>query len=330
VGDAAEDSAAYIGGGYANGALAAFSTVGGGFRDTASAYGSTVGGGYHNTATYKFCTVGGGSENHANNYYSTVSGGLNNRASGYGSAVGGGWLNQAGASYSCVPCGYGDTVGSSAMHSMVFGRLVKTEESYRVIFFDSLNDGRFGINRDDDDGGVDYPVHIGTNTSNGNGAHLTEGGAWTNSSSREFKENFEALDGGAVLDMIDRLQMQSWEYRGTGERHIWPVAEDFVASFDVGTRRHDGSRENQYLAAGDVAGVALVGVQELYRMVRQFHTLARQWQTASDKLAEANRQIELQQAQIAQLQGMVQSLLASSDESRSESATLAEHHEGGR
>jgi hypothetical protein len=46
------------------------------------------------------------------------------------------------------------------------------------------------------------------------------------------------------------------------------VAEEFVEAFDVGViRESDGQRDDQYLAASDVAGVALAGVQELLKKI---------------------------------------------------------------
>ena len=59
------------------------------------------------------------------------------------------------------------------------------------------------------------------------------------------------------------MPVETWNYRGTDERYIEPVAEDFVEAFDVGTVRENGTRDNQYLSPGDVAGVALAGVKEL-------------------------------------------------------------------
>jgi len=54
-----------------------------------------------------------------------------------------------------------------------------------------------------------------------------------------------------------------WRYKDTDKRHIGPLAEDFVAAFDVGTiREQDGQREDHYLAAGDFAGIALRNVQQ--------------------------------------------------------------------
>jgi hypothetical protein len=42
------------------------------------------------------------------------------------------------------------------------------------------------------------------------------------------------------LAKIAALPVESWNYKNTTERHIGPVAEDFVAAFDVGTVKNDG------------------------------------------------------------------------------------------
>ena len=55
------------------------------------------------------------------------------------------------------------------------------------------------------------------------------------------------------------------------------MAEDFVAAFDVGTiRDSDGKRDDQYLAASDIAGVALAGVKELIQENRELRDLISQ------------------------------------------------------
>jgi hypothetical protein len=153
---------------------------------------------------------------------------------------------------------------------MAFGQGVYVTPPYRVYLFNSTNDGRLGLNRDSNDGGAAYPIHVGTITSNGNGAHLTNGGTWTNGSSRTFKENFQSLGANELMDKISRLELTSWNYKDSDEKHIGPMAEDFVAAFDVGTiRESDSSREDHYLAAGDVAGVALAGVQALLDRIEE-------------------------------------------------------------
>jgi hypothetical protein len=257
-----------IGGGANNSATASGSTVGGGAFNSVSNANSTVSGGYNNIAGGWRSAIGGGSYNQATGQTSTVSGGENNTASGSRAAVGGGFYHMVAGDYSVIPGGYADTATSAATYSLVFGRSVYVNTTSRVVFFDGAAPGRLGLNRDDRDGGIGYPLHIGTITTNGNGAYLTSGGVWTNGSSRTFKENFQPLDSGELLAKISNLSITSWNYKNTTEKHIGPVAEDFVGAFDVGViRETDSQRDNQYLSSSDVAGVALAGVQELLKKI---------------------------------------------------------------
>ena len=71
-----------------------------------------------------------------------------------------------------------------------------------------------------------------------------------------------------LLRKISGIPIESWNYKGSTEKHIGPVAEDFVGVFDVGViRERDGQRDDEYLAAKDVAGVALAGVKELLKKI---------------------------------------------------------------
>jgi len=108
-------------------------------------------------------------------------------------------------------------------------------------------------------------VGIGTATPNhpidtATGAHLTSGGTWTNSSSRTLKENFTALDPFEVLDKIDSLTIEQWNYKSEDASitHIGPVAEEFHAAFNTG-----GIEGDKTISTIDPAGVALLGIQGL-------------------------------------------------------------------
>jgi hypothetical protein len=291
----------FVGGGNQNLASGLESTVAGGINDTASASGSMVGGGQHNVTSGQTSTVGGGSLNRARGDYSTIAGGAGNEASGlysaicggagnsasaYGGFIGGGinnytkdysvvcggTLNCDSAFYSAIIGGYGDTISAYGGYvSMAFGRGVYVNDNYRIVFFDSLYPGSLNINRGGRDGTVySYPLQVGTNSSNGNGAYLSAGGVWTNGSSRTFKENFTPFDGTELLRKISNLSVTTWNYRNSTEKHVGPVAEEFVGAFDTGViRESDSKRDDQYLAAGDVAGVALAGVQELTKQIEE-------------------------------------------------------------
>ena len=102
-----------------------------------------------------------------------------------------------------------------------------------------------------------FPLSVGTNTSNGNGAHINPDGTYSSSSSRTFKEAFSAIDAGAILDRLLSLPIERWRYRGHETVwHIGPVAEDFYATFGLGA-------EDKYITTVDADGVALAAIQGL-------------------------------------------------------------------
>ena len=62
------------------------------------------------------------------------------------------------------------------------------------------------------------------------------GGSFTSLSDRRVKTAIEAIDPGAILDRVVDLPISTWSYiaQGTGIRHIGPMAQDFMAAFEVG------------------------------------------------------------------------------------------------
>ena len=260
-----------------------YSVIGGGQSNTASGYIATVGGGGGNTASGDGATVGGGDRDTASGNYATVGGGYQNTASGNAATVGGGYQNIASGEYSVVPGGYSNT--ANADYNLVFGENVdpSVTETHRVYFFgdgtsfeptgfNSNPSGFLVINRLDGD----YPIHVGTGIGNGNGAYLTGGGVWTNGSSRSFKERFVQYRPAEVLEKILQLPVEGYFYKGTKEYHITPMAEDFYRLFGTGVHeiietdstgqlvRRPNPDVDKYLAASDVAGVALLGIQALH------------------------------------------------------------------
>jgi len=119
--------------------------------------------------------------------------------------------------------------------------------------------GDLGIKRNN----PSHPLHVGTSTSNGNGAHVTDSGIWTDASSRTFKMDFADLDKAEVLKRVAQLPVAEWSYKGhNGERHIGPVAEDFYQTFGLGS-------DDKYIGGSDASGVALAAIQGLYELVQE-------------------------------------------------------------
>jgi hypothetical protein len=98
--------------------------------------------------------------------------------------------------------------------------------------------------------------------------NLTIEGALTEASDAQLKENWGPVDGEAILTSIGELPISTWNYKADDDalRHMGPTAQDFHRSFGLGA-------DERHIAPLDANGVALVGVQELYRL-----TLAQQAQ----------------------------------------------------
>jgi len=307
---------ATVGGGSGNTASSFVATVGGGLQNTASGDGATIAGGSQNTASGDVATVSGGLSNTASGDYATVGGGSGNTASGRYATVGGGRGNTASGDFSVVPGGFSNT--ANADYNLVFGENVDpATETHRVYFFgdgscpplqNCRSSGFLVINRLNGD----YPIHVGTNGANGNGAHLTGGGQWTDGSSRSFKERFVQYRPAEVLEKILQLPVEGYFYKGTEEYHITPMAEDFYRLFGTGVHeiietdstgqlvRRPNPDVDKYLAASDVAGVALLGIQALHEENAQLRQRVADLETENAQLRQQISDIRMEDAKLRQ------------------------------
>lgn len=103
-----------------------------------------------------------------------------------------------------------------------------------------------------------HALEVGNGAGNGNGAFLTNGGVWTNASDRNKKENFSNLNGSVILRKIAALPITQWRYKGSSEYHIGPMAQDFKATFNLGT-------DDKSISTIDPAGIALLAIQQLIK-----------------------------------------------------------------
>jgi len=245
--------------------------------------------------------------------YSVIGGGSRNTAIGYAATVCGGYQNTAYGDYSVVLGGSNNVANSE--YNLVFGQGVDSwvDEQYRVYFFGpggSSPSGSLVINRLDGD----YPIHVGTNGTNGNGARLTTGGTWTNGSSRSFKERFVQYRPAEVLEKILQLTVEGYFYKGTEEYHITPMAEDFYRLFGTGVHeiietdstgrlvRRPNPDVDKYLAASDVAGVALLGIQALHEENAQLRQRVADLETENAALRARLERLETLMQRIASTQ----------------------------
>jgi hypothetical protein len=276
------DTAAYIGGGERNLALAKYATVGGGSQDTALAAYSFVGGGLGNAAAGSFSTVSGGMFNRASGGYGTIAGGSRNLASADRATVGGGTDNDATGMYSTIPGGRFCT--ASGIYSFAAGRQAIAQHNGAFVWSDQTGTNFYSERTDQfrvranggarfDDAGQWFNIYDdGTDlVTTSTGAHLTLTGVWTNSSDRNLKENFTAIDREALLEKIAALPITEWNYKAGPEnvKHIGPVAQDFYALFGVGT-------DDKSISSIDPAGIALAAIQALHEKTKKINELERE------------------------------------------------------
>ncbi len=314
---------ATIGGGYANIASGRDSTIGGGSRNIASRHYATVGGGIQNKAENSNTTIAGGAYNQASEIYATVCGGTRNLADGYGAIVGGGsgnrasgdhatssggLDNQATGDYAAISGGYGNlAAGAFAAvpggsqnqargdYSIAAGNraLVSKEHPGAFVFadaagqdFTSLAPNEFAVRAS---GGVRFVTAIEADGAPLAGVRLPAGGgSWESLSDRAAKTGLSPVDEDQVLENLLQLQINTWSYKSQDAsiRHIGPMADDFQAAFGLGSDGH-------YISSVDADGVALAGIQGLYRRLEQKEA----------QLQAQQRQIEKLEQRLAALEG---------------------------
>jgi hypothetical protein len=88
--------------------------------------------------------------------------------------------------------------------------------------------------------------------------------AFTAVSDKTKKENFQPVDGEAVLGKIRGFELSSWNFIGHDPkefRHYGPMAQDFFTAFG-----HDGVGQigsETTINSGDMAGILMIAVQAL-------------------------------------------------------------------
>lgn len=261
----------FVGGGQLNQATGEYSVVAGGIGNSAGLAAFVGGGGFDgggfegNQAGGAASVVCGGQANAATAKESTVGGGIFNTASGVYATVPGGWDNIASGAYSFAA---GNLAIATNNNSFVWNGFPNAAYSFQpsrmhVFGTNGISIDYFGQRSDGGgthwivlgDGGVQFP---GQTISTWTGAYLSDSGTWQSVSDRNRKTGFEHIDPGAILEKIVGLPVESWRYTNelASVRHIGPVAQDFMASFGLGT-------DDKTISTVDEGGVALAAIQGL-------------------------------------------------------------------
>jgi hypothetical protein len=121
--------------------------------------------------------------------------------------------------------------------------------------------------------------------------------AFTAVSDKTKKENFQPVDGEAVLGKIRGLELSSWNFIGhdpTQFRHYGPMAQDFFAAFG-----HDGVGQigsETTINAGDLAGILMSAVQALEQRTAELQQKEAQVAVLEQRTAELQAKFEALQA----------------------------------
>ena len=105
--------------------------------------------------------------------------------------------------------------------------------------------------------------------------------AFTASSDKTKKENFQPVDGEAVLGKIRGFELSSWNFIGHDPkefRHYGPMAQDFFAAFGQDGVGQIGTETT--INSGDLAGILMVAVQALEKRtaeLKQKEARLRRW-----------------------------------------------------
>ena len=103
------------------------------------------------------------------------------------------------------------------------------------------------------------------------------------SSSRDFKQGFEAVSPSEVLAGVAALPISRWTYKDDPNAitHIGPMAEDFHAAF--------GGAGDKAISLTDASGVALAAIQGLHQQLQEKDALIAELLSRVEKLERADR-----------------------------------------
>jgi hypothetical protein len=256
-----DTSYSFIGGGklHVISPNAAHAVIAGGDGNTAAGEAPAIGGGTLNVietgTTYSSITGGGGNRIVANSFSATIAGGYLNQVNGNFSFAAG---NRAQANH---PGTFAWAGGNTMPYASIFPYAVNLYASNGV----SMDYGPQTVGQPR---GTRYvyigPINSGDTIGVWNGAHLTDGGVWSNASDKNRKTDFKEIDTRELLEKVSALPVRQWRYTNeiAGVNHLGPTAQDFKSAFGLGT-------DDKSIGTVDADGVALAAIQGLNQKLEE-------------------------------------------------------------
>lgn len=295
----AEGTGASVGGGRYNYVYGDYSLIAGGGGATEvdsnsiSGDASVIGGGRRNVVEDDNSTISGGRENSITGSEGSIAGGWGNSV-GFGGSVGGGLHNAATGLRATIPGGYYNR--ASGAYSFAAGIYAKAVHDRAVVITAaSGSDSTFsaGINQMvlRADSGI-YITNVGDSTiydaskliNTSSGAYLTTGGVWQDNQKGSSKTNIKNVDAGEIMAKLRQLPVSEWNHVAEGEkiRRLGPMGEDFYNIFGLGV-------DENSISPSDLAGVALVAIQELDVRTRELEAAKDEVEQVKSELAELKK-----------------------------------------
>ncbi|MCP4195575.1 MAG: hypothetical protein GY762_00345 [Proteobacteria bacterium] len=122
-------------------------------------------------------------------------------------------------------------------------------------------------------------IEVGTDASNGNGVFLTNGGVWTNGSSRAHKIDIKELEAKAAMDAV--MNLVPVTYRGredTAEKYVGFIAEDIPELVAMNSRKG--------IAAIEIGGVLAKVVQEQQKQIADMSDMLEKLESRLNEISE--------------------------------------------
>lgn len=126
------------------------------------------------------------------------------------------------------------------------------------------------------------------------------GGSWASVSDKNKKENFEIVDGNAILKGIEMLDVTSWNYKTQSSkiRHIGPMAQDFYQYFKFG-------ESDSTITSIDIDGINLIALKTLALKMKELKKSAEEMEVLKMKIYKLEKEKILLEKRIISIEDQV-------------------------
>jgi hypothetical protein len=215
--------------------------------------------------------------------YNTTASGSSSTAIGHLSTASGtvstaiGFFSAASGSYSMA---IGNNVTANGDNSIAMGNYVNSNgfEGAFLIGDNSTTTTMNGTSDNNFRARFDGGYRFYTSADYSSSCALSPGAfAWSTTSDKRLKENFEPVNGEDFLKKIAAMNLTSWNYKKQDPakfRHYGPMAQDFYAAF--GKDKYGTIGDDTTINSADFDGVNLIAIQALEKRTQKIEQLEKE------------------------------------------------------